>query len=381
MEPGRHKFRNDIPLSANFLFDKLVLFLCCLAVNFLVTDDVSYIPVLAVVTLSAFNTYFDKRLLTRITSGAYLLIALFFPEWFYFIPVMMYDALLWESPWILPLAILPVISHRSSLPIMGILSIALYLGMAWFMKWRSWRLIHLEREYRKLRDTTKELLLSLEARNKELLEKQDYEINLATLNERNRMARDIHDNIGHVLSSTLLQVGALLAVTPEGSVKESLATLKDTLSSGMDSIRQSVHHLHDASIDLHAEIYKILKGFTFCPVNFIDDLESKPSLPITYCLLAVIREALSNTSKHSDATEVTLILREHPALYQLIIRDNGSKPAEGLSLSPESEYIPGRQGIGLKSIYERVGILKGNVRIRSDRGFEVFVSIPKEYDV
>ena len=345
------------------------------------TDDVSYIPVLAVVTLSAFNTYFDKRLLTRITSGAYLLIALFFPEWFYFIPVMMYDALLWESPWILPLAILPVISHRSSLPIMGILSIALYLGMAWFMKWRSWRLIHLEREYRKLRDTTKELLLSLEARNKELLEKQDYEINLATLNERNRIARDIHDNIGHVLSSTLLQVGALLAVTPEGSVKESLATLKDTLSSGMDSIRQSVHHLHDASIDLHAEIYKILKGFTFCPVNFIDDLESKPSLPITYCLLAVIREALSNTSKHSDATEVTLILREHPALYQLIIRDNGSKPAEGLSLSPESEYIPGRQGIGLKSIYERVGILKGNVRIRSDRGFEVFVSIPKEYDV
>jgi signal transduction histidine kinase len=94
-------------------------------------------------------------------------------------------------------------------------------------------------------------------------------------------------------------------------------------------------------------------------------------------LLAVIKEALSNISKHSDATEVKLILREHPALYQLIIRDNGSKPVQGLVLSPEGEYIPGSQGMGLKSIFERVERLNGNVRITIDNGFEVFVSIPK----
>lgn len=377
VESGKPKPGKDNPVSANTLFDKLVLFLCCLAACFLVTGNVFYVPVLVVITLSSFNTYFEKRALTRVTTGTYLLASLFFPEWFYFLPVMMYDAILWESPWILPLAILPVITHRDSLPIVGIFCIVLYLGMAWFMNWRSWRLTHLEKEYRNLRDTTKELMLSLEAKNRELLEKQDYEINLATLNERNRIARDIHDNIGHVLSSTLLQVGALLAVTPEGPMRENLITLKETLSSGMDSIRQSIHDLHDSSIDLHAEIYRILKGFTFCPVDFIDDLEEKPDLPVIYCLLAVIKEALSNISKHSDATEVKLILREHPALYQLIIRDNGSKPVQGLVLSPEGEYIPGSQGMGLKSIFERVERLNGNVRITIDNGFEVFVSIPK----
>lgn len=377
VESGKPKPGKDIPVSANTLFDKLVLFLCCLAACFLVTGNVFYVPVLVVITLSSFNTYFEKRALTRVTTGTYLLASLFFPEWFYFIPVMMYDAILWESPWILPLAILPVITHRDSLPIVGIFCIVLYLGMAWFMNWRSWRLTHLEKEYRNLRDTTKELMLSLEAKNRELLEKQDYEINLATLNERNRIARDIHDNIGHVLSSTLLQVGALLAVTPEGPMRENLITLKETLSSGMDSIRQSIHDLHDSSIDLHAEIYRIIKGFTFCPVSFTDVIENKPDLPTTYCLLAVVKEALSNISKHSDATEVNIILREHPVLYQLILRDNGSKPAQGLVLSPEGEYIPGSQGMGLKSIFERVERLNGKVRIRTDNGFELFVSIPK----
>lgn len=369
---------HGVPVSANILFDKLVLFLCCLAADFLVTDGISYVPVLVVVTLSALNTYFEKRFLVRITLGVYLLVSLFYPGWFYFIPVIMYDALLWESPWILPLAIVPVISHGIRLPVIAIPCIGLYLGMAWFMNWRTSRLNHLEKEYRRLRDTAQELLLSLEAKNKELMEKQDYEINLATLNERNRISREIHDNIGHVLSSTLLQVGALLAVCQEDSMRQSLMTLKETLSNGMDSIRQSIHNLHDASIDLHAEIYRIIKGFTFCPVSFVDDLENKPDLPVTYCLLAVVKETLSNISRHSDASEVKIALREHPALYQLTIRDNGSKPAPGLSLSPEGEYQPGSQGMGLKNICDRVASLKGIVRFRNDRGFEVFVSIPKE---
>jgi len=377
MGSGNPKIRKDIPLSANTLFDKLVLFLCCLAACFLVTGDVFRVPVLVVIALSAFNSYFEKRALTRVTTGVYLLLSLLSPEWFYFIPVMMYDALLWESPLILPLAMLPVVTHRGSLPLAGILCTVLYLGMAWFMKWRSWRLSHLETEYRKLRDTTMELMLSLEAKNRELLEKQEYEINLATLNERNRIARDIHDNIGHVLSSTLLQVGALLAITPEGPMKEKLVALKETLSGGMDSIRRSIHNLHEASIDLHAEIYRILKDFTFCPVSFTDDLECKPDLPVTYCFLAVIKEALSNISRHSDATEAKVILREHPALYQLIVRDNGSKQPQGLILTPDGEYLPGSQGMGLKSIFERVERLNGKVRIRINKGFEIFVSIPK----
>ena len=45
----------------------------------------------------------------------------------------------------------------------------------------------------------------LTQKNKDLLEKQDYEIHVATLKERNRIAREIHDNVGHMLSRSLLQ--------------------------------------------------------------------------------------------------------------------------------------------------------------------------------
>ncbi|HPU22457.1 MAG TPA: hypothetical protein PL099_05715 [Thermoclostridium caenicola] len=91
-----------------------------------------------------------------------------------------------------------------------------------------------------------------------------------------------------------------------------------------------------------------------------------------------MKEALSNIAKHSDATEARIILREHPALCQLIIRDNGSKPAQGLNLAADGEWQPGNSGMGLKNIHERVAKLKGTVRIRNEKGFEIFVSIPKE---
>lgn len=52
-----------------------------------------------------------------------------------------------------------------------------------------------------MRDTTKEIAMQLKQQNRDLMEKQDYEINIATLNERNRIAREIHDNVGHLLSA------------------------------------------------------------------------------------------------------------------------------------------------------------------------------------
>ena len=78
-----------------------------------------------------------------------------------------------------------------------------------------------------------------------------------------------------------------------------------------------------------------------------------------------VKEALSNIIRHSDADFVTVTLREHPALYQLIIKDNGSKKAQS------------GEGLGLKNITERVGSIGGLANIGYNNGFTVFVSIPK----
>jgi signal transduction histidine kinase len=115
-----------------------------------------------------------------------------------------------------------------------------------------------------LSDKAREMSIQLKKQRSELLENQDIELNLATLNERNRIAREIHDNVGHLLSSAILQAGALLTINHDEKTRDNLETLNDTLSQAMDSIRASVHKLYDESIDLDAQVKELVKKFTFC---------------------------------------------------------------------------------------------------------------------
>ena len=79
----------------------------------------------------------------------------------------------------------------------------------------SLRTAQLEREQermRRTRDKLQERALALEARNRDLADRQDYEVELATLAERARIAREIHDNVGHQLTRASLQTEALRVV-------------------------------------------------------------------------------------------------------------------------------------------------------------------------
>ena len=80
------------------------------------------------------------------------------------------------------------------------------------------------------RDATKELADILSNKNRHLLVQQEQEIRIAILDERNRIAREIHDHVGHLLSSALLQIGAIQAIQKEDKLKEPLQNLRDTLS-------------------------------------------------------------------------------------------------------------------------------------------------------
>lgn len=158
----------------------------------------------------------------------------------------------------------------------------------------------------------------------------------------------------------------MLVTSKDEKAVESLRSIKDTLSSAMDSIRNSVHDLHDESIDLHTEIQTLINDFKFCFVELDYDIESSLEKNLKYCFLSVTKEALSNIIKHSNATKVSIILREHPALFQLIIKDNGRK----------SIYKSGN-GIGPKNISDRVSAFNGNVNISDNNGFRIFISISK----
>lgn len=352
----------------NKLIDKLIIFIVCLAIYIPSVNDIyMVVPILIAVTLSALMSYLEDDRISIVVFAVYLIVCFTRPIFLFFIPLICYDVILTKIKWIWLLAFLPFSFNFFHTLFMSNWFLSAFIIVACILKYRTVSLQKIKKDYYDLRDNTKEVSMQLEKRNKELLEKQDYEINLATLKERNRIARDIHDNVGHLLSRSILQIGALLAINKDDPTRESLKLIKDTLSEAMDSIRSSVHDLHEEAINIQSEIQKLVDDFSFCTIKFEYDVKTNPEKSIKYCFIAITKEALSNIIRHSNATNVLVIIREHPALYQLVIQDNGS----GCSYENEN-------GIGIKNISDRVSALDGNLNISTDKGFKIFISLPKK---
>lgn len=224
----------------------------------------------------------------------------------------------------------------------------------------------LKEALRRTRDDSVERDLLLTEKQKKLLEKQDYEIYAATLAERNRIAREIHDNVGHLLSRSILLTGALRAVNQEETLSDSLKALDESLNQAMDSIRASVHDLKDEAVDLESALRLLVDDFTFCPVNFCFDCGKTVPRDVKYSFISITKEALANVIRHSDASLVTLTVREHPGMYQLYIEDNGSSSGD-----------TGSGGIGLVNMKERVDALHGTFHVTAESGFHIRIMIPK----
>lgn len=202
----------------------------------------------------------------------------------------------------------PVLVRLGTVPPALTLSVLVFTGAALLLGLRTQGLLRYRSRYQEAQDGARELSLHLERKNRELMDKQDYEVRLATLNERNRIAREIHDNVGHLLSRSLLQVGALQVVNRDETVRQGLDTVRQTLSGAMDSIRRSVHDLHDESVDLQMQLEAMLRDFTFCPVKLdYDSGEMDRDLKLAF--LAIVREALSNVMRHSNATMAAVTVR------------------------------------------------------------------------
>jgi len=132
----------------------------------------------------------------------------------------------------------------------------------------------------------------------------------------------------------------------------------------MNSIRESVHDLKEDSIDLKIAIKQLFKE-TPHELTLQYDMATTVPNSIKYCFLTVTKEALTNITKHSNATSIQMTIQEHPALYQLLIHDNGSQP-------PDTTH----SGMGLVN-EERVQTLNGYCSFSYKNGFRIFISIPK----
>jgi signal transduction histidine kinase len=354
-------------MKTNKHYDKVIVFIFC-AVTYLQFNLNQYfiVPIICAVIVSAFMSYKNSSVLNTAIYIVFCAAAVLYPALLFFLPLLCYDIFLTDRKYWILCGCIPLILGFSGLEILTFVFIILIIALSYLIKLSRISYETAKKEFIDMRDTTKEITMQLESKNKELLEKQDYEINNATLNERNRIARDIHDSIGHLLSNAILQTGALMAVNKDDNMQGMLFTLKETLTDGMNSVRNSIHGLYDDSVDLFTDVKIITASFDFCEIVLDYDIDENPDRNIKNAMLYIIKEALSNVMKHSDATSVKLTLKEHPALYQLVIRDNGTV-----------NKMSG-DGIGLKNIETRAENLGGHANFKFDKGFVVFASIPKE---
>ena len=369
------------------------------------------------------NLVGEEKYLHYIMTIAFVAAGIASKEMWMFLPVVLYNMLCFYSPVYIGAGGIIVAceapAFREYYGLEKEMLIVAGLAAAVLLYGRTRRLNELEQEYKRVRDDSRELTLMLEKKNQDLLEKQDTEVYLATLKERNRIAREIHDNVGHMLSRSILMVGALKTVNQAENLKVPMDQLDQTLNEAMTNVRQSVHDLHDESVNLKEVMESLAEEFRFCPVQltyhaghgtlgvqgaiknscnvFFNQLtyDMGYDIPkeIKYSFIAITKEALNNVMRHSNANEVKILAREHPGLYQLIIEDNGTSDERIRPNGDREEYAEKESagktgntrktentecsGIGIKNMKKRVRMLGGTIQIQKENGFRIFITVPK----
>lgn len=350
------------------ILDKTILLLFGMPVLLLLSF--SGVHVVALLLSIAVTSLYEvvRGRMRMVVLLVFLILAVFVPACIVFLPVIVYDCLreaekrhLFFVIWVIPLVV-GVFAE----PLLASAYISLLIACACIFSVRTTRMERERTDHRALRDELRGMSLSLESKNRDLQAAQDYEVRLATLNERGRIARDIHDNVGHLLTRAIMQIEALQVVhASDKAVSGELVQVGFTVHEAMDTVRVSVHDLHDDALDVHSQLEQALAECGIARTYLEYEATDLPP-DVGYCFLAVVREALSNTVHHSDASSVKIEIREYPGLYQLVVQDDGSEKS-----------VSSKSGIGLSTMEDRARALGGVFRTGYEQGFRVFVSIPR----
>ena len=374
----------------NRLFDKSIVLACCIAAALGLAVDACLIAAFCLGVVVASLTEIAQgeraRRAGEAASYAYIMVAVFVPSFVPFAPLALYDIarrVRREHVWValgagaIFVCALVAYAHAGALPTRALLLTAILSVAATLLSLRTAQLEREQERMRRTRDELQERALALEARNRDLADRQDYEVELATLAERARIAREIHDNVGHQLTRASLQTEALRVVhANEAGVAADFADVKRTVDEALQLVRSSVHALNDNAANLSVQLERIVEGARSDggPQIELEVLAEHAPANVANCFAAVLREALSNAIRHACAQTVTVRCMEHPSFYQLIVTDDG---AGGVQASSRGTA----EGMGLGSMRERVEALGGTFTAgprAGAGGWRVFATVPKQ---
>ena len=217
------------------------------------------------------------------------------------------------------------------------------------------------------------LNLELQGLNEQLKEYAQVREKMGETRERNRLAREIHDTLGHTLtglSTGLEACKALMNTNPNLALKQ-LDLLSHVAKDGLKDVRRSVSKLRPDALENHTlkeALEAMIDDFvktTQVKVHFVchlEKLEFQQDEEDT--IYRIIQEGTTNALRHGKADEIYISFGKEKDTLIIIIEDNGIGCKQP------------KEGFGLHHMKERVALLNGNVRWYGTNGFVLIVELP-----
>ncbi|GAB3057852.1 sensor histidine kinase [Salinicoccus sesuvii] len=338
--------------------EKLILYFILTTYYFITIDEPSLIIALLAFILFFIVDVFEYRHIVLIVAVIYLVSLLISAEWIFYVPMLTMVLAVRFGSIALVTLILPIVNLQTVL--LMIICFVLYIS------YLRGRLDSYEQENRRIRDQLTSDNLLLRRQHNMVLSNREKDVHMAELNERNRIAREMHDALGHSLSSSILLIESLQYIKDEEKVKQSLGLLQKRLKNGMDDIRTSIHQLYETSIDLETRIDDYISEMKGCQIRFRYDIVSSLDHEMKTDILSIVKECLNNFGKHSDGKTIKIAIREQTDFIIVSVKDDGSKQPVA------------KKGMGLPAMREVVGKYNGLFNTFYDDGFTVHVTLYKE---
>jgi signal transduction histidine kinase len=233
----------------------------------------------------------------------------------------------------------------------------------------------------------------LEERARRAEEGREHEARRRVQQERLRIARELHDAVGHQVALISVQAGAMgyLLDTDPAKAKESLAHIQRASEAALEELRLTVGLLRQPGDHEPVEpagglarLDELIASFAATRLQVTCDVTGQVrQLPEAVDLTAyrLIQESLTNTAKHAAGTSASIRLAFRPGALALAVEDDGPPTAgsgAGLAAGPEAGSGIGEEGHGIIGMRERAAALGGWLTAgpRAGGGFQVLAELP-----
>jgi PAS domain S-box-containing protein len=209
---------------------------------------------------------------------------------------------------------------------------------------------------------------------------------LATLQERDRIGRELHDNLSQVLGFVKMQAQAARALNAQGQTSQADAYLNRLASVAQDAHMDVREYIIGAcmGVDVECDFFTTLESYLrrfgqsygiTTELRVVPELTDEVLAPMVRAqLLRIIQEALTNVRKHAQTREARVNLHVNSRHAEVRVED------DGVGFDPEFALINADQKFGLHFMQERAAEVGGSVRIQSapGKGTQVIVDVPLE---